>query len=223
MPFKELKKKEKEQKRDYIMDTAKKLFSIREYDNVSITDIAGQIGVNSATLYYYFKNKEALYFAVVLHDVRILEKMVKKEIQKGNTGLEKLILHGNVNNKFYNKYPDCIRLLYASQSTKFDLDNLNSSEEFKEVTKILEELTLIARDSIQSGIDDGTIRHDVNPLKAAVLISIIFQGISNMGFMNKEILESNGINRQEFAKDVRNFVIHMLGNKDEDVNKRNIF
>lgn len=216
MPFKELKKKEKEQKRNHIIDAAMKLFSIREYDNVSITDIAGQIGVNSATLYYYFKNKEALYFAVVLRDVRILEKMVKKEIQKGNTGLEKLILHGNMNNKFYDKYPDCIRLLYASQSTKFDLDNLNSSEEFKEVTKILEELTLIARDSIQAGIDDGTIRHDVNPLKAAVLVSIIFQGISNMGFMNKELLENNGINRQEFAKDSRDFVINMLGNKDKN-------
>ena len=66
MPFTNLREQEKEQRRNYILDAAEKMFFSRGYDNVSMDDIAGEIGLNKATLYIYFKNKESLFFAVVL-------------------------------------------------------------------------------------------------------------------------------------------------------------
>jgi len=214
MSIQELKKKEREQRRNYIINVAQELFLNEDYDSVSMNSIAKEVGVNKATLYNYFKNKEALFFAVLLRGVKILVKIVKEELEKEATGFEKLTLVGEAHSRFYKEYPGCLELLYASQSNKFDLDNLNSSEEFKEVTKLLKELILITSDSIQSGINDGTIRQDVNPVEAAVLISLIAQSTSNMGCVHMEVLESNRIDRQRFTMDVRGFIHYMLKNNE---------
>jgi AcrR family transcriptional regulator len=51
--------------RGVILDTAAKLFSQQGYKGVSIRDIAQACGLTNAALYYYFKNKEELYLAVM--------------------------------------------------------------------------------------------------------------------------------------------------------------
>jgi len=197
-------------KRNYIMESAQKLFASKDYDEVSMNSIAKEVGVNKATLYYYFKNKEALYFAIVLQGVQILVKMAKDEVKNGKTGYEKILLYGNAMNKFSIEYPGCLRLLYAPQSSKFDIDNITSSEEYKEVMGLLKELMVIMRDSIQLGVDDGTIREDVNPMEAAVLMSLISQNMSNMSCLYKDMLQSEGISEQKFAMDVKGFIRYML-------------
>ena len=197
-------------KRNYIMESAQKLFASKDYDEVSMNRIAKEVGVNKATLYYYFKNKEALYFAIVLQGVQILVKMAKDEVKNGKTGYEKILLYGNAMNKFSIEYPGCLRLLYAPQSSKFDIDNITSSEEYKEVMGLLKELMVIMRDSIQLGVDDGTIREDVNPMEAAVFLSLISQNMSNMSCLYKDMLQSEGISEQKFAMDVKGFIRYML-------------
>jgi len=209
----ELKKKEREQRRNYITDVAQGLFLSNEYDNVSMNNIAEEVGVNKATLYNYFKNKEALYFAVVLRGTRILVEMVKKELKKESTGFEKIKLIGNANNMFFNEYPGCLKLLYSPESNKFDISNVNSSKEYKELMGLLKELMLLMSDAIQLGVDDGTIRDAVDPMEAAVLISIVSQGVFNMSCLYKDMLESRGIDDEKFFVDVKSFIHHMLMNK----------
>lgn len=210
MSIKELKKKEKKMKRNYILESAQKLFLSKNYDEVSMNSIAKEVGVNKATLYYYFKNKEALYFAIVLRGVRILEKMIKKEVEKENTGREKLILYGKAISEFFLKYPDCVGLLYSPQLNKLDVNNINSSEEYQDVMRLLKGLMYILIDSIQSGVCDGTIRKDVNPVEAAILMSLISHGMANMSFLYKDILENEGISEQKFSMDVKDFIHHMV-------------
>jgi len=206
------KKREREQRRNDIIDTARELFADKDFDEVSMNEIAGDVGLGKSTLYLYFKNKESLYFAVVLRGIRIWVEMVKKEVKKGNTGLEKLILSGNANKEFTNKYPDYFRLLYSPTSIKkqFDMDKMNISEEFQEVRELFNEIIFIERDSIQKGIDEGEIRADVDPVEAAIVLSVIFNGMVNMGDWSKEILKNRGIDEQKFTRDIGNLFLHML-------------
>ena len=169
------KEREKEQRQNDIINAARKLFADRDFDEVSMDEIAREIGLGKSTLYLYFKNKESLYFAIVLRGIRIWAEMVKEEVKKGNTGLEKLILYGNANREFSNKYPDYFRILYSPTSIKkqFDMDKMNSSEEFQEVRELFKEIMFMGIDSIQKGIDDGEIRPDVDPVEAIILLSVI--------------------------------------------------
>ena len=188
------KEREREQRQNDIIDAARKLLAAKDFNEVSMDEIAREVGLGKSTLYLYFKNKESLYFAVVLRGTRIWAEMVKEKVKKGNTGLEKLILYENANREFSNQYPDYFRLLYSPTSIKkqLDMDKLNSSEEFQEVRELFKEIMFIGIDSIQKGIEGGEIRPDVDPVEAAVLLSVIFNGRVNMGDWSKEILESRG-------------------------------
>jgi AcrR family transcriptional regulator len=206
------KERERKQRQNDIIKATRKLLADKDFDEVSMDEIAKEIGLGKGTLYLYFKNKESLYFAVVLQGIRIWAEIVKKEVKNGKTGLEKLILYGNANTEFSKKYPDYFRLLYSPTSIKkqFDMDKMNQSEEFQEVRELFKEIMSIGIDSIQKGIDEDEIRPDVDPVEATILLSIIFNGRVNMGDWSKEILKSRGIDEQKFNNDIGDFFLHML-------------
>lgn len=54
--------------RDVILDASAKLFSQQGYLGVSIRDIAQACGMTNAALYYYFRNKEDLFLAMLQRD-----------------------------------------------------------------------------------------------------------------------------------------------------------
>ncbi|WP_414468813.1 TetR/AcrR family transcriptional regulator [Methanobacterium sp. ACI-7] len=205
------KEREREQRQIDIIRAARKLFADKGFD-VSMDEIAREVGLGKGTLYLYFKNKESLYFAVVLRGIRIWAKMIKEEVKKGKTGLEKFVLYGNANREFSNKYQDYFKLLYSPSSIKkqFDMDKMSDSKEFQEVRGLFKEIMFIGIDSIQKGIDEGEIRADVDPVEAAILLSVIFNGKVNMGDWAKEMLESRGIDEKKFSDDIGDLFLHML-------------
>lgn len=205
------KEREREQRQNDIIKAARKLFADKGFE-VSLDEVAKEVGLGKSTLYLYFKNKESLYFAVTLCGIRIWAKMVKNEVKKGKTGLKKFILSEKANRKFSKEYPDYFKLLYSPTSIKkqFDMDKMNSSEEFQEVRELFKEIMFIEIESIQKGIEEGDIRSDVNPVEATILLSIIFNGMVNMGDWSEEILDNNGIDKQKFSEDIGDLFIHML-------------
>lgn len=209
------KEREKRQRQNDIIDAARKLFAEKNFDEVSMDEIAKKVGLGKGTLYLYFKNKESLYFAVVSRGTRIWAEMVKKEVEKGNNGLEKLKLYVNANKEFSNEYPDYFRLLYSPSLIKkqFDMEKMTSSQEFQEVRELFKEIMLIGIDSIQKGVDEGKIRSDVDPTEAAILLSVIYNGKVNMGDWAKELLENKGMDEDKFTSDIGDFFLHMLMKK----------
>ena len=74
------KEREKEQRRNDIVDAAEKLFFEMDYGGVSMDEIARKIGLGKGTLYLYFKNKESLFYAVALRGMHILNEMHLKSL-----------------------------------------------------------------------------------------------------------------------------------------------
>jgi AcrR family transcriptional regulator len=50
--------------RSRVIDAAERLFRARGYNNVTMRDIAREVGIQQASLYYHFESKEQLYVAV---------------------------------------------------------------------------------------------------------------------------------------------------------------
>lgn len=53
------------QRRAAIVDVAAKLFETASYDRISMNDVATAAGADRATIYYYFRGKRELFFAVI--------------------------------------------------------------------------------------------------------------------------------------------------------------
>lgn len=70
--------------RTVILDAAEARFAVQGFDATTIKEIAGDAGVNSALLYYYFADKDALYGAAVS---RLIGRLAT-EMAQSFTGLD---------------------------------------------------------------------------------------------------------------------------------------
>ena len=242
MPTKSRKEREKAQRRKEIIDAAEKLFFEKGYDNVSMNDISKVVELSKATLYLYFENKEELFFAIVLRGTRILNAMIRKAVEAAENGIEKVTAFRTAYHEFTKDYPDYIHIYNYFQSGRFDMENIVNSEYAEEVSKhanpyfilkvsselsrlsplseyakeimsLRKERFNIMNNSIQRGIDDGTIRPDVDPVELSVLLSSISKDLSDIPPDHKMILENRGITYDNFVIDVGDFIRHMIMNK----------
>lgn len=216
MPFTNLKEREKEQRRNCILDTAEKMFFSRGYDNVSMDDIAGEIGLNKATLYIYFKNKEALFFAVVLRGALILNAMIKERIKECKTGMEILDTIGITYFEFVDKYPDYSRAYLYSRSDRFSIeDNEDLCDDAKRILELRNEEFAIVCSAIRSGVAEGMIRPDLDPAEVTVFLTLILKALTEMRSSFKKLLEERGISQNQFFRDVAGLVHHMLASTEK--------
>jgi AcrR family transcriptional regulator len=67
-----------------ILDAARRLLLQQGYDSLSMLKIAAEVGCKAATLYYYYKNKEAIVEALI-EDGNRLHYRISKEIASKHT------------------------------------------------------------------------------------------------------------------------------------------
>jgi AcrR family transcriptional regulator len=81
--------------RDVILDAAERRFAERGFAGVSVREIAGDAGLkNQASLYHHFKNKKALYEAVLQRGLEPLIAMVSESNTAGDAadpGIERVV------------------------------------------------------------------------------------------------------------------------------------
>ncbi|MBU4535796.1 MAG: TetR/AcrR family transcriptional regulator [Euryarchaeota archaeon] len=223
--------REKKKRRQDIINAAEKLFFSKGYDNVSMNDIAREVELSKATLYLYFQNKETLFFAIVVKGTRLLNSMIRDNIDDNLNGLEKVNAYRNAYYDFTRKYPDYIHIYNYFQSGRFSppqSDILKSnkageeeeedsslsyvSECAEEVLRLRNERFFILQKSIEEGIADGTIRPDIDPVETAILLSAISKSLSHIPSDHERLLQKRGISHDQYFQDVSEFILLMIKN-----------
>ncbi|WP_321422820.1 TetR/AcrR family transcriptional regulator [uncultured Methanobacterium sp.] len=207
MSIKEIRKREKKQRRDYILNVAEELFFSKGYDDVSMNQIAQDVGLNKATLYLYFKNKESIYFAIVLRGVRIFKEILKNRVELGITGIGKLEEAGRAYFAFYKDYHDYHDAYLYYKSKRFQ----NSADKYAiEIESLTANIMIIICNAIQEGIKDKTIRENVKPIEVAVFVAVTAERIVGLGPSTLKVLESQGITHEQFIEDSMDLWKHMV-------------
>ncbi|NJO02461.1 MAG: TetR/AcrR family transcriptional regulator [Bacteroidia bacterium] len=73
---------EKEKVRQDIVQSAQDVFKVYGWKKTSIEDIARKAGKGKSTLYHYFKNKEEIFFAVLMMEVEHVWEKLEKAIYR---------------------------------------------------------------------------------------------------------------------------------------------
>ena len=80
-------------RRQQFIQAAEELFRTKGYDNVTMSEIADKVGVAHGTYFYYYRSKEELMRAVVVHNVRDNERDLKVMVEdREKPALEKMQL-----------------------------------------------------------------------------------------------------------------------------------
>ena len=202
MGISERKIREKEQRNKEILDAAERLFFSRGYDDVSMDEIAREVELNKATLYLYFKNKETLFATIVLRGIRILQEKYLECMEKQVPGVVKVIMMGQAYYQFSQEYPDYQRMIQFYGSERFSKENPCTTE----IGKGYGTCRMILRDAIQEGIDDGTIRDDLDPFLISMYLMISFMGILSMEDKWKRVIEAEGFSYEQYSREFFRFI-----------------
>ncbi|MFD2044274.1 TetR/AcrR family transcriptional regulator [Ornithinibacillus salinisoli] len=81
---------EKELTRDMIMDAARDLFVEKGYQQVSMRQIAKKLNYSHGAIYYHFKNKAELFYALVEKHFLMLDQKIDQLVEQELEDQEKL-------------------------------------------------------------------------------------------------------------------------------------
>ncbi len=202
MGIAERRQREKEMRRIAILDAAERLFFSRGYEDVSMEEIASEVELNKATIYLYFKNKETLFATIVLRGIRILQKKYMECMEKQIPGVVKVALMGQAYYQFSQEYPDYQRMIQFYGSERFSKENPCTAE----IGKGYGTCRMILRDAVKEGIDDGTIRADLDPFLISMYLMISFMGILSMEDKWKLVIEAEGFSYEQYAREFFRFI-----------------
>lgn len=206
------KEREKEQRHNDIIEAAEELFFSKGYDNVSMSNIANKVELSKSTLYLYFKDKESLFLAIVLRGARILNAIYIKCSQLDTTGIEKVKAMSQGFTEFTKRYPDYFRMLCYSGSEKFSTAN---SDDATEILELISKNIELISEAVKEGMDDGTIRNDLDPLEMAIYLCTARLSVLNMDSRWKTALKLRGLSYDQFVDGFNRFISPAIINQSE--------
>jgi AcrR family transcriptional regulator len=209
MGISERREREKEQRRKAIVDAAEKVFFSRGLAHASMDDVAREVELSKGTLYLYFKGKEDLYLSIHLRGNRILKTMFEEAAQSFQSGLEKVRAIGIAYFEFFNRYPDYFHAMIYYESHTIHPQN-NSPVALACLAEGKATLDILVQ-AIRTGIKDGSIRKDIDPLKTAISLWGESTGVIQLAATRKNLFSENyGLQPKDIIEYTFDLIYHSL-------------
>jgi AcrR family transcriptional regulator len=209
MGIAERREREKEQRHNDIIDAAERVFFSKGMENATMDDVAEEVELSKGTLYLYFKSKEEIYLAIHLRGNKILKNMFQITVDNQERGIDKVRAVGEAYFEYYRKYPDYFNAMiyYESRTIEFEDENSIAVECMVEGKATLDILV----NAINTGINDGSIRPDVDPMKTAISLWGQSTGIIQIIALKENIILNNySLKASEIVEYTFNLIYHSL-------------
>jgi TetR/AcrR family transcriptional regulator len=178
MGIAERRQREKERRREAIIQAATEVFKKKGLTASTMEDIAARAELSKATLYLYFTNKEELFLAVLLIVTEVFNRVMAAGQKVENSEIENLHALGHSYLEFYKMYPAYYKLLNTLDPAEdFNYSKYAVSEDLVAAnTRIWE--TVCA--PIIRGMQKGIFKADTKPLQVGMTLWMGSTGIINL-------------------------------------------
>lgn len=188
MGITERKEREKEHRKEEILDAAQKVFFEKGLATATMDEIAEVAELSKGTLYLYYKSKEDMYLGVMMRGMEELHAEFERIGLSNISTVEKMVkLQAAYINNFY-KERKFFRMTNFLQSPHF---YKQVSDEMKQSCDADgQKVWNVINSVLQRGVEEGVLRSNFNPIELGVILwsnttSLLFR-IDNEGEMWKE-------------------------------------
>lgn len=210
MGIAERKEREKEKRREDILNAAEAVFFSKGFENTKMEEVAEKAEVSKGTVYLYFKSKEDLQFGVLQKGASILQEMLEAVISESKSGLENLLEMGRAFILFSEHFPnhfDLFLFFQVNDYSKLNIDRSDLQSYFINESPY----TLLVK-IVRKGIEDGSLRQDVDAEVFSTTLWSMMMGVMIVLKNKKELHEVIGINQSEILS--TNFEILVNGGRN---------
>lgn len=156
----------KKSRKQEIIKAAAVLFSQKSYHDVTVDQIAEQVGVAKGTIYIYFESKENLYLGILEHTHETIESILVKEIEKNDPAPQKLKKVLTLIFQFYFQNRDVLRILTRDE-TRLIREHSDFTERWRH------RRIKLYRKILEKGIKEGSFRPANTELMALIIFGLV--------------------------------------------------
>lgn len=184
----ERKIKEKQKRKEDILEAALKLFSSKGFENTTVDKIAQICELAKGTIYLYFKSKDEIFYELLLKAIGYLLSINKEAVEEHEKGIDKVIASICAYLKFYEVHQDyCYVLMYHGiKNITLDI----TKEQNKAVNDLISEIYNEIGVAFKIGKKDGSIRKDLNIEKIIPIIWAQTSGVIGIYHRGKRQFEN---------------------------------
>jgi len=206
MGIQERKEREKERRRNEIIDAAEKIIFANGIDKATVENIAAEAELSKATVYLYYSSKEEIYFAISMRGQKILFDMFDKAVSNVKNTREKIIAFMKTVVNFKKKFSNYFNAFFyfLTNEVTFDKEKVYVEENRKRHEKYL----TTWKELIQDGKKEGVIRQDLNEINAVLLLWMQLIGFLRIySVIKPRLKESFGIEEESLLNDYFDLVL----------------
>jgi len=162
------KEREKEHRKEEILDSAQKVFFDKGFQVATMDEIADSAELSKGTLYLYYNSKEDLFLAVMMRGLNILYELIDGVMNSDRSIVRKLLALEDVYLEFFESQKNYFRMFYFIQTPQF---HKQVSEEMRlSCCALTHKIWELVIDLLKKGMDDGLIRSDINPVEIVIIL-----------------------------------------------------
>jgi len=204
---------ERQQRATLIMEAAAKVFFVQGFHGTKMEHVARHAGVSKGMLYFYYKNKEDLYMALVHYAItefiRFHEQTFKAS-EKEN-GLQRILFFLTEYFRYVDEHQeiqalisDYIQMANPARQSAFDTGLTAGMKESKYYQKILDDqfvTALMISNVIVEGVEDGSILNTTDPrIIYATLWSMVL-GYEKLSAAEQYFINNSAVDMQLYQMD----------------------
>jgi AcrR family transcriptional regulator len=195
-----------------IVQAAEQVFGQKGFDGASMDEIALAAQFTKRTLYQYFPSKEELFYTAALRGFQALLASVEAASQDARTGIEKLRAGSRAYYRFSKEQPDAMRVIGEIGQVKKRTGT--GSARLEELMRFDNEMFHWVARVIEAGKADGSVRGDLDAVKATFSIIFMMTGFFNQLALTGETFAAHfKLDAEEFSGYSMDLLFDSMGAK----------
>jgi TetR/AcrR family transcriptional regulator len=164
----ERKEREKEHRKEEILDAAQKVFFEKGLTVATMDEIAVAAELSKGTLYLYYKSKEDMYLGVMMRGMEELYAEFERIGLSTGSTVDKIVKLGAAYKEYFFKHRKFLQMFHFLQSSHF---HKQVSDEMKQTCDAEGQRVWDVINSIlQTGMQEGVLRPNYNPMELGVIL-----------------------------------------------------
>jgi AcrR family transcriptional regulator len=198
MGISERKEREKQRRREEILDAAEKVFFSKGIEKSTMDDVAEEAELSKGTLYIYFKSKEDIHWAISHRGVKNLLINMEKKVDKNKNAIDNLLIIADAFINFTQsekQLADSILFFEGCDIEKLNIDHEQIKNSFLNDSPIH-----LVTEFVEEGIQQGIIRDDIPVNMLSNILWSQFVGVLQVANRKEELLNLVNITREELIE-----------------------
>ena len=195
MGIAERKEREKQQRKEEIIQAAEQVFFSKGFEQSTMDDVAERAELSKGTLYLYFISKEDLHMAVARKAIRLLRDHTQVASEGEGSALEKLGRMGRACIEFSRTYPDRMKAIMTLE----ELEPMALSASTSDVQEMIYKESTVGTviELVEQGVREKVIRSDIPALLVAHTLWMTVLSVIRFVTMKHGLLEVLGLSQDQ--------------------------